>query len=150
MKALPAANGEYCQIPFTEAGTEYYHCRNFGADCKTSSGALSKCIVGSFHYAKPGTKLEPYTIEFLFPTITLAVPGNYLAKFYILMYCNKAGCEDAQDFISITINDASNGNATLVYKEYLLKDLEMEKKWIQYEVKFKASTDKINVKHRPA
>ena len=77
-------------------------------------------------------------------------PGSYLAKFYVLMFCNKEGCEDAQDFISFTINDASNGNATLVYKEYLLEDLEMEKKWIKYEVKFKASTDKINVKHTSA
>ena len=142
---MPAANGEYCQIPFTEGTTEYFHCRSSGSDCRTSNGALSKCAAGNFHYAKPGSKFEPYTVEFLFPTINLPAPGDYLAKFHVLMFCNKEGCEDAQDYISFTINDASNGNATLVYKEYLLKDLEMEKKWIKYEVKFKASTDKINV-----
>ena len=63
----------------------------------------------------------------------------------MLMLCNKTGCEEAQDFISFTVNDANNENATVIYKEYLLKDLEMEKKWIQMEVKFKITTKRINV-----
>ena len=62
-----------------------------------------------------------------------------------MMLCNKEGCEDAQDFIALSVNDANNGNASVAYKEYMLKDLEMEKKWIQQQVKFKAVTERINV-----
>ena len=60
-----------------------------------------------------------------------------------MMLCNKEGCEQAQDFISFTVNDANS--QTVVYKEYLLKDLEMEKKWIQKEVKFNSATKDVNV-----
>ena len=70
-----------------------------------------------------------------------------MARFYIMMLCNKEGCEDAQDFIALSVNDANNENASVAYKEYLLKDLEMEKTWIQYEIKFKANTEKINVSY---
>ena len=143
--AAKAANGEYCQIPFVDGSTEYYHCRNAGTDCKTTSGVFSKCADGKYHYAKAGSKFEPFTVEYLFPTITLPEVGEYLARFYILMLCNKEGCEDAQDYIALSVNDANNGNASVAYREYMLKDLEMEKKWIQQEVKFKINTGKINV-----
>lgn len=143
--AAPTANGAVCQIPYSDAGTEYFHCRNAANECKTTNGVFAKCADGKFHYAKPGAKFEPYTVEYLFPTINLPEPGTFLAKFHILMLCNKAGCEDAQDYISLTVNDADNGNATVVYKEFLLQDLEMEKKWIHQEVKFKSATQKINV-----
>ena len=73
-------------------------------------------------------------------------PGDYLTKFYILMFCNKPGCEDAHDFISITVSDAVNENSIFFYKEYLLVDLEMEKKWIQCEVRFHIPSTKANVK----
>ena len=125
---------------------EYYHCRTNANECQTTSGAFAKCANGNFHYSRSVTKFDPYVVEFLFPTITIQDPGDYLAKFYILMFCNKEGCEDAQDYISVTVNDANKGNATVLYKEYKLKDLEMEKKWIQREVKFKAETEKINVR----
>ena len=134
-----------CQIPYTDNNIEYYHCKNTANECKTTGGVFSKCADGKFHYAKPGSKFEPYTVEFLFPTITLPEPGEYLARFYILMLCNKEGCEDAQDYIALSVNDANNGNASVAYREYMLKDLEMEKKWIQQEVRFKSSTGKINV-----
>ena len=145
-QAAPAVNGEYCQIPFTEGATEYYHCRSLGSDCRTSSGGLSKCADGKFYFAKPGAKLEPYTAEFLLPTLSLPEPGDYLAKFYILMLCGKEGCEDAQDFISFTVNDANNANQTIVYKEFLLKDLEMEKKWLPVQVMFRTPSDRVNVR----
>lgn len=91
--------------------------------------------------------MQSYTVEFLFPTITLPEHGNYLAKFYILMVCelDKEGCEQAQDFITLSINDAENENSILLYKEYLLKDLKMQKKWIQYQVKFSVSSTKVQV-----
>ena len=148
LEALPAANGEFCQIPFTEANVEYYHCRSVGSDCRTTNGAFAKCAAGLFHFAKAGSKLEPFIAEFPFTTITLPAPGDYLARFYILMFCNKEGCEEAQDFISFSVNDANNDNQNLVYKEYTLKDLEMEKKWIQVQVMFRASTDRVNVKFK--
>ena len=118
-----------------------------GSDCKTTSGAFSKCSAGSFHYAKAGAaKPEPFTAEFLLPTITLPAPGDYLAKFYILMYCNKEGCDEAQDFISLSVSDANNENQNVAFKEYTLKELEMEKKWIQVQMMFRAPSDRINVR----
>ena len=142
-KAAPAANGEYCQIPFTEDSIEYHHCRTLQADCMTRSGVLSMCAAGLFYCAEAGAKFEPFTVEFLFPTITLPEPGDYLARFYIMMLCNKEGCEEAKDFISFTVNDANS--QTVAYKEFLLKDLEMEKKWIKYEAKFRTATKDVNV-----
>ena len=145
--AAPTANGAVCQIPYSDAGTEYFHCSNTANECKTTSGVFSKCADGKFHFAKAGAaNPSPYTVEYLFPTIKLPELGDYVARFYILMLCDKEGCEDAQDYISVTVNDANKGNATVLYKEYKLKDLEMEKKWIQREVKFKAETEKINVR----
>ena len=138
-----AANGEFCQVPFSDAGVEYYHCRNAANECKTSSGALSKCANGQFHYAKAGSTFNPFVVEYLFPTVSLPEAGDYVARFYIMMLCNKEGCDQAQDFISFKVNDASN--VSIVYKEFLLKDLEMEKKWIQREVKFKTATKDVNV-----
>ena len=134
-----------CQIPYSDAGAEFYHCKGTTNECKTTNGLLAKCANGFFHYAKPGAKLEPYSIEFLLPTLTIQEPGEYLARFHVLMLCNKEGCEEAQDYISITVNDANDKNATIFYTEYKLRDLEMEKKWIQQEVKFKINTGKINV-----
>ena len=138
-----AANGEFCQIPFSDAGVEYYHCRNTSPECKTQSGSFAKCANGRFHYAKAGTTFNPFVAEYLFPTVSLPEPGDYVARFYIMMLCNKEGCEQAQDFISFTVNDASS--VSIVYKEFLLKDLEMEKKWIQKEVKFKTTAKDVNV-----
>ena len=144
-KVSKTANGEFCQIPFTDAGNEYYHCKAAANECRTTSGSLSKCADGKFHYAKAGSTRNAYIAEYLFPVITLPEPGDYLARFYIMMLCNQEGCEQAQDFISLSVNDAVNGNANIVYKEYMLKDLEMEKKWIQYEVKFKSPSKDIKV-----
>ena len=61
------------------------------------------------------------------------------------MYCNKEGCEDAQDFIALSVNDANNGNASIAYQEFKLQDLEMEKKWIAVQVYFNATTSNVNV-----
>ena len=134
-----------CQISYNDGGVEYFHCRNSPAECKTTSGAFANCANGHFQFARPSALYPPYTVEFLFPTITLPEPGDYFAKFYILMFCKQDGCEEAQDYISFTVNDVSSENATLVYKEYSLRNLEIEKKWILREVKFKAATEKINV-----
>ena len=128
-----------------EAGTEYFHCRNAQTDCRTTSGVFSKCADGKFHYAKPSAKFEPYTVENLLPVITLPEPGDFAVRFYVLMFCNKEGCDQAQDFISVTVNDANNQNSTLAYNEYTLNNIEREKKWIPKEIRFKATTDKIYV-----
>ena len=145
-KAAPTANGQVCQIPYSSGGVDYYHCRSFSNECLTTSGTFAKCANGHFQYARPSPFFNPYTVEFLFPTITLPEPGEYLAKFHILMFCEQEGCDEAQDYLSFTVNDVSDGNATLVYKEYSLKNIEMEKKWIPREVKFRAATQKINVR----
>ena len=109
-----------------------------------------RCVIQMRKWQVPlrQTKLQVRAIHRRVPlsyAITLPEAGDYLIQFYILMFCNKERCEEAQDFISLTVNDVINGNTTVLYKENLLKDLQMEKRWIQQQVEFKSSSEKINV-----
>ena len=99
------------------------------------NGELSTCARGRFHYARSGSTLKPFTVKFSFPTIILPAKGDYVARLYLLMICNKEGCES--DFILFTVNDENKENSFIFQKEYTIEDFEMERKWIQFEVKFR-------------
>jgi hypothetical protein len=81
-----------------------------------------------------------------FPTIDIQQPGNYIAKFYTLFYCNTTGCENAGDYLSFKINDGQNVNEkNLIYKEISINGLDKERVWIKREFNFSAPSNKLNV-----
>jgi hypothetical protein len=99
---------------------------------------------GKFYYAKSSEK--EFTYEFLFPNINITETGDFIARFYLLMFCNVASCDGMQDTITVVIKDEIDNSQELARKEYFLEDLEFDKQWIQKELKFKTLSDKINVR----
>lgn len=141
----PAANGQKCIIPFIDNNQEYYHCTNFGTSCLTLNG-MSKCFDGKFFYSKSGALNTPYVNELTLPTINLPTANSdFVARFYLLVYCNNPDCFKAGDKIMLRIVDGENLNEDLIINSYLIEDFAYERRWMPYEIRFKSVSTKINV-----
>lgn len=132
-------------IPFTDEGIEYYHCTYSSTECRTTSGAMSKCATGSFLYLRSPTAEEAYSVSVSFPLIKNKYTGNMVLRVYALVLCvNQENCTASDDTMSLGIEKLDG--AFSFSHSFPFSSFESEKQWLKFELKFVAHGFDITVR----
>ena len=70
---------------------------------------------------------EAFNVSIGFNKPIITIPGQYNISIYTLINCGKAGCENAQDTLSIKVKDGENGDFN---EQYSIRG-SSDEKWLQ-------------------
>ena len=161
----PLSSTESCKFPFRYNDRDNYFCQvsNTNYVCETQSGEIKSCNRGnSFFFIIDWMQLNAiinyckgsflrflsaaagtaFSTSFYIYSIKLPVESLYKLALYTFIHCASTVCNNANDYIAISISDTPGSSYKEIYRIDYSKGRIRDEKWILDEMYYNATSPK--------